>query len=276
MWNMTLPRQTPSPVKPPTLAHAKLGSGEARVGVLDRSIAILDAVEGGARTFTQLVERTSLSRSTAHRLVGSLKEHGFLAQVESLGYVLGPRLLRLASLALREISLRDLAHPILEGLAASTGESAQLYLRSSDERICIDTAESSSELRTIVEPGARLPITAGSAGKVFMAWAPDKERERWLGMLHPFTDRTPVTPARMAEQLAAARRRGWAQSVEERQKGVVSVSAPIFGASGEVLAVVSVSGPRNRMGPQPGELFSDSVVRASREIEQTLGTDRSS
>jgi len=233
----------------------------------------LDAVENGARTLTHLIAEVGLSRSTTHRLVGSLKEHGFLADVGALGYVLGPRLLRLANLAARDLPLRDVAHPILQQLAASTGESAQLYLRSGDERICIDTAESSSELRTIVEPGARLPITAGSAGKVFMAWAPEKNRDRWLSMLQPLTDRTPTLPDRVAQQLVTARRRGWAQSVEERQKGVVSVSAPVFDIAGEVLAAVSVSGPRNRMGPQPGEHFADAVVHAAREIERALGTE---
>ncbi len=258
---MTLPRP---------LANLPL---ETEVGVLDRSIAILDAVERGARTLTQLIAEVGLSRSTTHRLVGSLKEHGFIADVGALGFVHGPRLLRLANLAARELPLRDLAHPILEQLAASTGESAQLYLRSGDERICIDTAESSSELRTIVEPGARLPITAGSAGKVFMAWAPEGARQRWLGMLEPLTERTPTVPERMEQQLATARRRGWAQSVEERQTGVVSVSAPVFEATGAVMAAVSVSGPRNRMGPKPGEDFSAPVVHAAREIERALGTE---
>ena len=65
---------------------------------------------------------------------------------------------------MRDLPLRELAHPSLERLARSTGESAQLYVRDGDRRVCIDAAESESELRTIVEIGASLPLTKGSAG----------------------------------------------------------------------------------------------------------------
>ena len=124
------------------------------VGVLDRAAAVLDAVEGGARTFTAVVEATGLARPTAHRLLRALVALGFLSQAEGRGYVPGPRLLRLAASALRELPLRDLAHPTLERLARETGESAQLYVRSNDRRLCVDAVESGHELRTIVEVGA--------------------------------------------------------------------------------------------------------------------------
>ncbi len=81
---------------------------------------------------------------------------------------------------MRDLPLRDLAHPALERLAAVTGESAQLYVRDADRRVCIDAIESSSELRTIVAVGASLPLTKGSAGKVFLAWAQPQDRDRFL------------------------------------------------------------------------------------------------
>ncbi len=93
--------------------------------------------------------------------------------IGGFGYALGPRLLALATSAVRDLPLRELAHPALERLARSTGESAQLYVRDGDRRVCIDAAESESELRTIVEIGASLPLTKGSAGTVFLAWAAD-------------------------------------------------------------------------------------------------------
>src|SRR5918996_6509457 len=146
------------------------------VGVLDRCVAILRAVEEGARSFTDIAGATGLTRSTAHRLIQGLEDHGFLLQIGGLGYALGPRLLTLATSASRDLPLRELAHPSLERLARSTGESAQLYVRDGDRRICVDTAESESELRTIVDIGASLPLTKGSAGTVFLAWGSERDQ----------------------------------------------------------------------------------------------------
>jgi DNA-binding IclR family transcriptional regulator len=233
------------------------------VGVLDRCVAVLGAVEGGARSFTDVVERTGLARPTAHRLIQGLEDHGFLVHVGGLGYLLGPRLLGLAASAMRDLPLRDLARPVLERLARSTGESAQLFVRDGDRRVCIDSAESESELRTIVEVGSSLPLTKGSAGKVFLAWTGDHDRTRLV--------ETADDPARLEQQLATTRRRGWAESVAERAPGVASVSAPIFGPDRSLLAAVSVSGPVSRLGQLRAKRYAPAVVDAAKEIERALG-----
>jgi DNA-binding IclR family transcriptional regulator len=227
------------------------------VGVLDRSVAILDAIEGGARTFTAIAERTGLARSTAHRLLRALEEHGFVFQVGGLGYALGPRLVGLGATAMRELPLRELARPTLERLAATTGESAQLYVRDGERRVCVDAIESDRELRTIVDIGASLPLTRGSAGKVFLAWRPTQGVE---------------LDDRLMRQLATIRQRGWADSLGEREEGVASVSAPVFGPGRLLLAVVSVSGPASRVGALRAERYAPAVVEAARGIERTMGT----
>ena len=232
------------------------------VGVLDRCVAILGAVESGSRSFTEIVTATGLTRPTAHRLILGLEDHGFLVHVGSLGYALGPRLLALATTAMRELPLRELAHPALEGLARTTGESAQLYVREGDRRICIDAVESERELRTIVEVGAALPLDRGSAGKVFLAWSGATDDERLLSR-----DRN----ARLARQVATTRRRGWADSVGEREAGVASVSAPVFGPGGVLLAAASVSGPASRLGQLRAKRYAPAVLEAAREIERALG-----
>jgi DNA-binding IclR family transcriptional regulator len=228
-----------------------------RVGVLDRSVAILDAVERGERSFRAIVAATGLPKPTVHRLISSLEAHGFLFHVGGLGYALGPRLLQLASAAMRELPLRQLARPVLERLARSTGESTQLYIRRLDRRICVDAVESENELRTIVPIGASLPLDRGSAGKVFLAWGrvPDG-----------------INTDDIATSLQTARRRGWADSYGERERGVASVSAPVFGPLDEVVAAVSISGPQARLSGQGAKRYGPAVVEAAKEIEALLGT----
>jgi DNA-binding IclR family transcriptional regulator len=241
--------------------------------VLDKSVAILEAVERGARTLRDLTDRTEISRPTAHRLASALEVHGFLTR-DSGGLRLGPRLFALASSATENLPLRQLARPALTSLSQTTGESAQLFVRASDSRICVEVAESDQELRTIVPVGASLPLTLGSAGKVFLAWGPQQTTDRLIregnlpkrGALRP--------EDRLRQALATARRRGWAESVEEREKGVASVSAPVFHRDGGVMAVVSVSGPVGRLGRMPGKHYANAVMTAARQIEKATGTGR--
>jgi DNA-binding IclR family transcriptional regulator len=259
MWDVSVARS----------GRPGIGASGTNVGVVDRSVAILDAIEAGSRTFTDIVRSTGLNRSTTHRLLASLEAHGLVARVEGRGYRLGPRLYQLGAAAVRDLPLRESAHPALERLARATGEGAQLFVRSGDRRICLDVVESRRELRTIVEVGASLPLTAGSAGKVLMAWAPDLDR--LLTRVERFTDRTP-TGGELRDQLAAARRRGWAESAGEREPGVASVSAPVLGTGGDVVAAVSVSGPEQRLGAKPGRRHARSVVAAAREVEAAIGS----
>jgi DNA-binding IclR family transcriptional regulator len=239
------------------------GLPRTSVRVLDRCVAILGAVEGGARSFTDIVDATRLAPPTAHRLIQGLEDHGFLIRVGGFGYVLGTRLLGLAATAMRELPLRELAHTVLERLARSTGESAQLFVRDGDRRLCVDAAESTSELRTIVEIGAALPLTRGSAGKVFLAWTGDPDRARLVASADD--------PARLERQLLTIRRRGWADSVAERAPGVASVSAPVFGPESLLLAAVSVSGPTSRLGRLRAKRYAPAVREAAREIEAAIG-----
>jgi len=247
-----------------------LPQGRSGITSLDRATAVLEAVAAGAHTFTEIAQVTGQSRSTTHRLLAALAANGFLAKAGGLGYMLGPRLLHLAHAATRDLPLKDIARPILEGLAAVTGESAQLYTRLGDERICVDSVQSARELRTIVSPGAALPLTAGSAGKVFLAWT-SGDADRLIAKVEALTDRTPTDPDRIRTQLATARRRGWAESVGERAPDVASVSAPVLGPRGNLMAVVSVSGPRNRMGARPGGRYAGQVIEAADELARALG-----
>ena len=242
----------------------------SRSGVLDRAVAVLDAVEAGARSYTDIVRMTGFTRPTAHRVLKSLEDHGFLVFLGARGYALGPRFLRFATTAMRDLPLRDQAHPILERLAETTGEGAQLYVRSGRSRVCIDSVESESELRTIVSVGAELPLTAGSAGKVFLAWTSEPGLTHVLEGWKRHTEDTP-TVEELRSELGLVRRRGWAYSGGEREAGVASVSAPVFGPYGEVIAVVSMSGPRSRILLGHAKDHARPVTLAARDIERALG-----
>jgi DNA-binding IclR family transcriptional regulator len=222
------------------------------VGVLDKAVAILEATVEGA-SLAELVERSGLPRATAHRLAQALETHRLLIRDTQGRWRPGPRLGEFASAA--PDVLLSAAAPVLAGLRDQTGESAQLYLRRADERVCVAAAERSSGLRDTVPVGAALPILAGSGAQVLLAWEPPETVATLLPRCR-FNIRT----------LAEVRRRGWAASVAEREPGVASVSAPVRDRGGRVIAAVGISGPIERLGRRPGDRHAIAVVRAGHRL----------
>jgi DNA-binding IclR family transcriptional regulator len=228
------------------------------VGVLDKSVAVLTTLESGPASLAQLVAATGLARPTAHRIAVALERHRLVSRDAQGRFVLGPRLAELATAA-GEDRLLAIAQPILIQLRDLTGESAQLYRRQGDSRICVAAAERATGLRDTVPVGSALPMTAGSAAQVLLAWdEPDRVNRGLRGAR--FT----------ATSLAQVRRRGWAASVAEREAGVASVSAPVRGQGGKIIAAVSVSGPIERLTRSPGRLHAAAVVAAGEKITATL------
>lgn len=226
------------------------------VGVIDKSVSVLAALETGPATLATLVAATGLSRPTAHRLAAALEYHRLVTRDKEGRFVLGPWLTELAAHTAPE-RLVALALPVLARLRDATGESAQLYQREGDERVCVAAAELPAGLRDTVPVGSRLPMTAGSAAQVLLAWEPENARP---------AAKTAFTTA----TLATVRRRGWAASVSEREAGVASVSAPVRGPSGRIIAAVSVSGPIERLTRSPGRLHAHAVLDAGEQIERGL------
>jgi DNA-binding IclR family transcriptional regulator len=228
------------------------------VGVLDKAALVLGALEAGPLSLAGLVQATGLARPTAHRLAVALEHHRLVARDLQGRFVLGPRLGELAAAA-GEDRLLAAAGPILAALRDMTGESAQLYRRQGDERICVAAAERLSGLRDSVPIGAVLPMTAGSAAQVLLAWEePDRLHRGLLGARFSATT------------LAGVRRRGWAQSVAEREAGVASVSAPVRGPGGRVVAAVSVSGPLERLSRTPGRLHAAAIMGAANRLTEVI------
>lgn len=231
------------------------------VGVLDKAALVLSALETSPATLAGLVATTGLARPTAHRLAVALEHHRLVARDMQGRFVLGPRLAELASAA-GEDRLLATAGPVLARLRDITGESAQLFRRQGDVRVCVAAAERMSGLRDTVPVGSQLTMTAGSAAQVLLAWdEPDKQQRSLRNSRYS------------AVALTSVRRRGWAQSVGEREPGVASVSAPVRAPSGRVIAAVSVSGPVERLTRQPGRMHAPAVIAAAERLSEALRKD---
>lgn len=249
-----------NPVAVPPVAITPVDDSEIHsgVGVLDKTVKILDALESGPSTLGQLVAATNLARPTAHRLAIALERHRFVLRDSHGRFVLGSRFAELAAAA-GEDRLLTAAGPILQTLLDRTGESAQIFRRQGDQRVCIASVERSSGLRDSIPVGAMLSMEAGSAAQILLAWEDSERLHR--GLRHAkFT----------ASKLAAVRKRGWAESSNEREAGVSSISAPIRNASGSIIAAISISGPTDRMGTAPGRHYAPLVMAAGKYLSDAI------
>jgi len=228
------------------------------VGVLDKAALVLTALESGPATLAGLVTSTGLARPTAHRLAVALEHHRLVARDMQGRFILGPRLSELSAAA-GEDRLLAAAGPVLARLRDITGESAQLFRRQGDVRVCVAAAERPTGLRDTVPVGSQLTMTAGSAAQILLAWEDPERMNRGL-----------QNSAFSAAALAGVRRRGWSQSVGEREAGIGSVSAAVRSPSGKVIAAVSVSGPLERLSRQPGRIHAPAVVAAAERLSQSL------
>lgn len=202
--------------------------------MLHKSVLVLNCVAERRRSLGELVEATGLTRATAHRIAQGLEQHGLLRRTPEGHFALGLHLLALGRSAAEQFPLAERALPAMEELRRTTEESVQLYVTDGAERVCVAALESPHGLRTIVPVGAALPMDRGSAGHVLSATADSH------------------VP--------------WVASVEEREPGVASVSAPVTDGNGEVVAALSVSGPLDRLGPDPGLRHGSAVAAAARRI----------
>ncbi len=212
------------------------------VGVLDKAVHMLGALRReGSLGLADLQRATGLPRATAHRLAVALEEHGLVRRDGNGRFCLGFELIALGHAAAESFPIGELARPVLVALRDSTGESVQLFVREGDERRCVVSLQSPHGLRWIVPEGARLPLDAGSAGRVLLA----RSTSDWVES-------------------------DWVESVEEREPGVASVSSAVRGRDGAVLAAVSVSGPIERLTRGPGKRFGRAVADAADTLAKTL------
>lgn len=205
------------------------------VGVLDKAFAVLNAVVARPLSLSESVEATGIPRATCHRLLSALEHHGAVRRNNEGLYCLGPTLAGLGRGAAVQFPFLERAREIATEIRDRTGESVQVFIAETDGRRCVISLESPNGLRWIVPEGSLFPLSRGSAGKVLSA---------------------KTAPA------------SWVESVEERVKGVASVSAPILDADGHVIAAISISGPLERMSRTPGAKFGTVVVRGAKTLSQ--------
>lgn len=220
---------------------------------MQKAIALLRAASAdqhGAASISALARAAGLPRATALRLVVTMEEEGFLLRVGGgERVVIGPELIAIARRVDYASVLAELARDPLRELAERVRETVSLSIAGrAGELEVVYQVDGPRQIRPRPWVGQRFPLHASSSGKVLLASLSDEQRERLLpDPLPRLAPATITSRAALAAELDRVREQGYATTVDELEEGLAGASVGMIGLDRELLAVVNVSGPTQRL-----------------------------
>jgi DNA-binding IclR family transcriptional regulator len=249
-----------------------------RVQSVDRALDVLEAVAtGGELGVSEVAARTGLVISTAHRLLASLADRGYVRQTAAHGrYRLGLAVLELAGgMQAQTAALTAAARPHLEQIQSVTRETTNLVILVGDRVVYVDQVAGRHSMRMFTELGSSVLAHTTGSGKAMLAYRrPDAIELMYPRVREPFarlTPRTHTTLDSLREEFARIRRRGYAIDDEEHEEGVSCVAAPVFDGTATAFAAISISAPTSRIVHADSSELGRLLSRHAAEVSAALG-----
>jgi DNA-binding IclR family transcriptional regulator len=238
--------------------------------VVDRALRLLSAFEdhGNGLSLAQLSVRAGLPKSTTLRLARRLAAWGALERTTDGDFVIGLRLLEVASLAPRGHGLRAVALPFMEDLHHATGQHVLLAVRDEREAVLVERLSAHKAGWVLFRVGGRLPLYATGVGLVLLAHSPTDVREQVLaGDLRLEDEGVRLAADDLRRTLARVRQEGLATASLRYPEPMTSIAAPIFGQARSVIAALSVVAPTPAF---QATALAPAVVTAARAVSRAV------
>jgi len=246
--------------------------GTPRTRSLDKAVLILHTLVAGSRSASALARETGIPRATVARTLWTLADAGFVEETQE-GWTLGYELVRLGRAADPDAHVIRLARPFLAELRDVSGESALLAVPRGETAFEIVLQLDGPHLVGVTSwVGRTVPLHVSAPGKLLLAELDERSFAAWLAEtpLNRLARRTITTPKRLRAELAAVRRDGIAELVDELEDGLTSLAAPAHDVDGTLVAMVGISGPTARLGSPRRAALRGDVHATARLMEQRL------
>lgn len=239
-----------------------------------KAFQVLHVIAGTDRGMgiSELAKSLGISKGTVHGIAAALEEAGVIIRNPfTKKYSLGYTLIELGKKGFSKIPLREAARRHMERLVEETGETVFLGILRDDHIFIVDVAESNKELKITSPSGTKLSLTAGAAGKVFLAYTDGKKALAYLHTkgLTKYTENSITDLEKYLEEIKEVRKRGFATDREEYLQGVKAVAALIH-TDGPFLAAIWVVGFSSSLTDDKMEHIIGRTVAAARAISQDL------
>lgn len=245
-----------------------------QLSTVARALQVLQAFsyEQPVLGVSELARTLDMGKSSVHRILSTLAEQGFVVKTDDDRYRLGLKLHELGQLVVSTLELRTVAHAPLERLHAETGETVHVAVLDGTDAIYVHRIESERTLQTFARVGRRVPAYTTSSGKCLLAFGDQESVDAVVRAgLKRIGPRSITTEKALRETLRAIRANGFAVSVEENQKGVLSIGAPVFGHDRSCVAAVSMAAPTIRTGTDKVPRLTRLVRKCALDISVGLG-----
>lgn len=220
----------------------------------------------------EVAAATQLNKTTVYNILATLASRGYVVRVGE-DYALGNAILHVTQGVLDNVEIRDRAAPILRQLADEVSESIYLVVPDGDRVLYIYAIESSHRLQARSVLGDRAYYHSTAIGKAALAFSPPERQEAVLAVaaLPARTANTITKPQRMREELQLIRERGYATDCEENEAKTFCLAAPVFGASGNLVAACSISGDTIAILEERRDGLTRKLLHAAMQVSQHMG-----
>jgi DNA-binding IclR family transcriptional regulator len=243
---------------------------------ISRAIRALQLVAAQAPQGIRLVDfsaEMALERPTAHRLLKALTAEGMLVQnVRTRRYSLGPMLFELGLAAAHQFNLKDVCQPALTELAAESGDTSFLFVRSGFDAVCISRTQGGYPIQTPSVPvGSRQPLGVSAGGLALLSALPQPEIEvivRAIGpRLEAYGD---LNADRLLDMCAQVKKLGYASTRNHAVPGVSALGLSVSNLAGSPIAAITVAATQSRMTDRRIGTLLPMLRRAAREATKLL------
>jgi IclR family transcriptional regulator, KDG regulon repressor len=223
-------------------------------------------------TVKEISHLLSAPQSSTFNVIKTLETEGYLSQDSGKKYKLGAKLIHIGRCAMDSFDLSTVGNPYLTSLMEEVQETVFMAVLSEEELFYVAKIDNNRSIRTTAQPGLRKPLYCTGLGKAFLAFMPPRIREQILDEteLIPITEHTITDRRELETQLDVFKEQGYSIDDEENEEGLYCLAAPLFGAAGELVAAISVAGPKQRMLSRK-EAIVKSLTETAGKITVNIG-----
>lgn len=250
-------------------------TSDNNVQSIDRALDIIEVLsqENDGLGVTEIASRIGLPKSTAHRIIATMAERGYLSRTDKGVYKIGLKLIEAVSCYINSLELQTEARPYVAQITAELGLTSHLGVLDGDQVVYIEKMDVFSNVRMYSQIGVRVHSYSCSLGKCLLSnFSANQIRKIMVNCsFMRFTKKTLGSVDELLADLDKVRSRGWAIDDEEAEIGHRCIGAPIYDYRGDIIAAISASGPTSILTEDRIESVAQYVRKQALEISKSMG-----